>query len=402
MDYKYVAYNENGDAVKGKLSATSEETATSLLNLVGYQALTLRPYVPFLNLDKLSASLFRVKPTEIILFYRELATLLESGINIITSLELLRDQASNRTLKIVLGEVISDLRSGNRLSAALNKHPKVFPSIYSRLAGIGEESGNLETVLRQMADYVEKDATTSKEVKNALRMPVITAIVAIFVMGVLVTFVLPSFGSLYRSLGIDLPLLIRILIDTISIFQSYGIYILLAVLIATGSALMYSRTPNGRYQRDKLALSLPIVGRVNHLTELAQFCRNMSLLFRAGLPLTEVMSLLAQSSSNRAIAKAIINIQQAMVKGEGLSQPMANNKLFLPTMVRMVKVGEETGKLDTALMAIALNYEAEAQDKTRNLVALIQPAMTLIIGGMVGLIALSLTSGIYSIYGQGF
>jgi len=402
MDYKYVAYNENGDAVKGKLSATSEETATNLLNLVGYQALTIRPYVPFLNLDKLSTSLFRVKPTEIILFYRQLATLLESGINIIASLELLRDQASNRTLKRVLGEVISDLRSGNRLSAALNKHPKVFPAIYSRLAGIGEESGNLETILQQMADYMEKDATTSKEVKNALRMPVITAIVAIFVMGVLVTFVLPGFGSLYRSLGIDLPPLVRILIDTISIFQSYGIYILLAVLIATGSALIYSRTPDGRYQRDKLALSLPIVGRVNHLTELAQFCRNMSLLFRAGLPLTEVMSLLAQSSSNRAIAKAIINIQQAMVKGEGLSQPMAKNKLFLPTMVRMVKVGEETGKLDTALMAIALNYEAEAQDKTRNLVALIQPAMTLIIGGMVGLIALSLTSGIYSIYGQGF
>jgi len=402
MDYQYVAYNENGDAVKGKLSATSEETATNLLNLVGYQALTLRPYVPFLNLDKLSTSLFRVKPTEIILFYRELATLLESGINIIASLELLRDQVSNRTLKRVLGEVISDLRNGNRLSAALNKHPKVFPSIYSRLVGIGEESGNLETVLQQMADYMEKDATTSKEVKNALRMPVITAIVAIFVMGVLVTFVLPGFGSLYRSLGIDLPPLVRILIDTISIFQSYGIYFLLAVLITTGSALMYSRTPNGRYQRDKLALSLPIVGRVNHLTELAQFCRNMSLLFRAGLPLTEVMSLLAQGSSNRAIAKAIINIQQAMVKGEGLSQPMAKNKLFLPMMVGMVKVGEETGKLDTALMAIALNYEAEAQDKTRNLIALIQPAMTLIIGGMVGLIALSLTSGIYSIYGQGF
>jgi type IV pilus assembly protein PilC len=371
------------------------------LDLAGYRALTIERYIPFLNLDKLSARLFPVKPAEIILFCRQLATLLESGIDIVTSLELLQDQASSRTLKRVLGAVISDIRSGNRLSAALGKHPEVFPPLYHRLVGIGEQSGNFETVLKQMADYMEKDATTSKEIKGALRMPALTGIVAILVIGLLVTFVLPGFGRLYSSLGVDLPPLVRILIDTTSIFQSYGIYILLAVLITAVLVLIYSRTPNGRYKRDKLVLRLPILGRVNHLTELAQFCRSMSLLFRAGLPLTEVMSILIQGTNNRAIAKAIIDVQQDMIKGEGLSGPMAKNQLFLPMMVRMVRVGEETGNLDTALTAIARNYEADAGDRTRNLVALIQPAMTLIIGGIVGLLALSLTSGMYSIYGQG-
>jgi type IV pilus assembly protein PilC len=401
MVYQYVAYNDGGELVKGTLSATSEEAAANLLELAGYRALTIEQYLPFLNLDKVSARLFPVKSAEIILFWRQLATLLESGIDIVSSLELLQEQASNRTLKKVLGAVISDLRSGNRLSAALGKHPDVFPPLYHRLVSIGEQSGNFETVLRQIADYMEKDAATSKEIKGALRMPIITSVVAILVIGLLVAFVLPSFGRLYSSLGVDLPPIVKVLIDATNILQSYGVFILLALLVATVLVIVYIRTPNGRYQRDKLAFRLPLLGRVTHMTELAQFCRSMSLLFRAGLPLTEVMSVLIQGTNNRAMVKAIVDVQQDMVKGEGLSQPMAKNQLFLPMMVRMVRVGEETGNLDTALTAVARNYEADAGDKARNLIGLIQPAMTLIIGGIVGFLALSLTSGMYSIFGQG-
>jgi type IV pilus assembly protein PilC len=401
MVYQYVAYNDLGELVKGTLSATNEEAAANLLELAGYRALTIEQYLPFLNLDKLSARLFPVKSAEIILFWRQLATLLESGIDIVSSLELLQEQASNRTFKRVLGAVISDLRSGNRLSAALGKHPDVFPPLYHRLVSIGEQSGNFETVLRQIADYMEKDAATSKEIKGALRMPIITSVVAILVIGLLVAFVLPSFGRLYSSLGVDLPPIVKVLIDATNILQSYGVYILLALLTVIVLVLVYIRTPNGRYQRDKLSLRLPLIGRVTHMTELAQFCRSMSLLFRAGLPLTEVMSVLIQGTNNRAMTKAIVDVQQDMVKGEGLSQPMAKNQLFLPMMVRMVRVGEETGNLDTALTAVARNYEADAGDKARSLIALIQPAMTLIIGGIVGFLALSLTSGMYSIFGQG-
>jgi len=402
MVYQYVAYNENGEVVKGRLSAANEAAATDLLSYAGYQALNLKPYVPFLNLDKLSASLFPVKPAEIILFYRQLATLLESGIDIITSLELLQGQASNRTLKRVLGEVISDLRGGNQLSAALGKHPKVFSTMYRRLLSVGEQSGDLETVLRQVADYIEKEVAISKETKSALMMPAITAIVSVVVIGVLVTFVLPSFGSLYSSLGVDLPPIAQMLIIIANKAQSYGVYILLAVSVIVGLVFLYIKTPGGRYKWDRLVLSLPLLGRVSHLNELARYCRSMSLLFRAGLPLNEVMSLAVQSSSNKAMAKAISDVQQDMVKGEGLSGPMAKNKLFLPMMVQMVRIGEEAGNLDVTLLAVARSYEAEAEDKTRHLITLIQPAMTLIIGGIVGLIALTLTSAMYSMYGQGF
>lgn len=372
------------------------------MSYAGYRAINLKQFIPFLSLGRFLTRLSPVKPAEIILFYRNLALLLESGIDIVTSLELLQGQTSSGTLKKALGEVISDLRGGNQLSAALGKHPEVFALIYCRLVGVGEQSGGLETVLRQIADYIEKEIAATKETKNALMYPIITSVVTVVVIMVLVTFVLPGFADLYGSLGVELPLITRILITAASQIKSHSLYLFLGLFIVAGLAVIYIRTPGGRYQCDKLVLRLPVLGRVTHLGELARCCRSMSLLFRAGQPLTEVLALVIQGSGNKVMAKALTDVQQGMVKGEGLSQPMSKNPLFLPMMVQMVRIGEETGSLDTTLLAVAKSYETEAEDKTRSLIALIQPAMTLIIGGVIGLIALSLTSAMYSIYGQGF
>jgi len=384
------------------LSATSEEAATDLLGYAGYKVVHLKPIAQFFSLDKLLSNLFPVKPTEIILFYRQLALLLESGIDIITSLELLQTQASNHGLKKVLGEIISDLRGGSKLSAALSKHPKFFSPICCQSLRVGEQTGGLEIMLRQIADYMEKDVVTAKGIKNAVKYPLLASILTIAVVGVLVTFVLPAFGKLYTSLGAELPLITRILIDIATKLQSYGIYLLLAIIVAACAAFIYARTPEGRYKLDKLFLSLPLVGRITHLKELARCCRSISLLFHTGLPLTEIMPLVTQVSGNRVLAEALASVQQDMLKGEGLAQPMAKNDLFLPMMVQMVKVGEETGKLDTTLLAVAQSFEVEAEDKTRSLIGLIQPTMTLIIGLIICFIALSLTSAMYSIYGQEF
>ena len=144
-----------------------------------------------------------------------------------------------------------------------------------------------------------------------------------------------------------------------------------------------------------------MLGRVRHLNELARCCRSISLLFTAGLPLTEIMPLVIQGCSNRVMAQALYDVQADMLKGEGLAKPMSKNRLFLPMMVQMVKVGEETGSLDASLQAVAQNYEAEAQDKTKSLISMIQPVMTIVIAGIVGLIALSMVSAMYSMYGQG-
>ena len=402
MVYQYLAYNEKGEIVRGKLPAANEEAATDLLNYAGYQAISLKPHIPFLNVDKLTAGMFQVKPGDIILMYRQMAMLLESGIDIVASLELLQEQATSRAVKRVLGDVISDLRAGHQLSRALSKHPRVFSSIYCRLIGVGEQSGDLETVLKQVADYMEKEVTTAKETKSALMYPVITSIVTVGVIAVLVTFVLPGFGSLYSSLGVEMPASARLLIDLSGKLKEYWTFLMLGMLAVLGLSYLYIRTPNGRAKWDRLILRLPLLGRVIHLSELSHLCRSMSLTFRAGLPLTEILPLLVQSSRNRAMSKALTEVQQDMIKGEGISRPMAKNKLFLPMMVQMVRVGEETGNLDVTLLAVARSYDAEAEDKTRSLISLIQPVMTLIIGITIAAIAFSLVSAMYSMYGTEF
>ena len=401
MDFQYIGYAEDKSLVKGTVMAVSQEAAAEILSRRGFQVLSLKTVAAFMpTWDKLFPSLFQVKQTEIIMVSRQLALLLEAGTDIVTSLLLLQTQLTNRTFHRVLDRVIADLRAGNQLSVSLSKHPAIFPKLYCRSLSVGEQTGGLELILRQIADYMEKETTTKKGIKSALAYPIMVAIVALIVVAVLVTFVLPSFVGMYSTMGAELPAVTRLLLSMVDLFKSSGIYLLMG-LAATGLlTAVYTRTPAGKYQWDQLLLRVPLLGRVIQLNELARCCRSMSLLFRSGLPLTEIMNMVAEGSSNLVIRDSLIEVQQAMLKGEGLSQPMSKNRVFLPMMVQMVKVGEETGNLDVTLLATAQAYDAEADDKTRALVGFIQPAMTLGIGLVVAFITIALLSAMYSVFGQ--
>ena len=400
MDYSYIAYTKDKQLLKGKLSASNEEAAAKLLSYGGYQLVSLKTYVPFFNLDKLSATFRQVKSTETIMFSRQLALLLASGADIVTSLELLQGQVTNRTFKKVIGEVASDIRGGSSLSAALQKHPRIFYKIYHQAISAGERGGNLEVVLRQMADFIERGFTTQKKIKNALTYPVIVAFVAIIVIMILITFVLPSFTSLYAGFGVELPATTRLLISLTDWFASYGLYLILGTLAVAASGIFYIKTPKGKYRWDTISLRLPVVGRLLLLGELSRICRTMSLLFHVGLPLPEIMTLAIDGTNNKSMAEALTGVQRDLIRGEGLSKPMAKRSLFLPLMVQMVGIGEETGNLDNTLTTVAQSYEMEADDKTSAAIGLIQPAMTVVIGAVIAFIALALVSAMYSIYGQ--
>jgi len=400
MDYAYVAYTEDRRLVKGKLSATNEEAATNLLSYGGYQVVNLKKIVPFFNTEKLLAAFYRIKPREIIMFSRQLALLLESGTDIVTSLDLLQSQVTNRTLKGILAQVAGDIRGGSSLSAALSKHPRAFSPVYYRAIAAGEQGGNLEVVLRQMADYIERGVNTEKKIKGALTYPIIVAVVAMVVILLLVTFVLPTFVSLFTAFGADLPLATRMLIGLTDWLGSYGLYLFIVIGAAVAVTLIYIRTPAGKYQLDKLSLRLPVLGRIFLLNELSRCCRTISLLFKVGIPLPEILVMAAHGTSNKAMAEALAGVQQELVRGEGISRPMAKRSLFLPLMVQMVSVGEETGNLDNTLATVAQSYETDADDRTTAAVGLIQPAMIIVIGLIVGFIAIALFSAMYGIYGQ--
>ena len=401
MDFSYIAYTRDKRLAKGKISAASQEAASKLLDHGGYRILSLKRHIPFFNLRRLTPTLSRIKPTETILFSRQLALLLDSGIDIVTALELLQDQVDNRAFKDIIGEVASDIRGGSSLSMAMGKHPQAFSQIYHRAIAAGEEGGNLGIVLTHMAAFIERMVKTEKKIRAALTYPVIVTVVATAVIALMVIFVLPTFTSLYSTMGTDLPTPTKILINSTTWLTDYGLFLFGGMAVAFVALLFYIRTPDGKYRWDKTTLRLPVIGRILLLSELSRVCQTMALLFRAGLPLPEIMTQTINGTNNKVIAEALTGVQRDLVRGEGLFKPMGKNRTFLPLMVQMVGVGEETGKLDDTLSTVVATYDAESDDRINNAVGLIQPVMTVAIGLIVGFIAVALVSSMYSMYGQG-
>jgi type IV pilus assembly protein PilC len=362
--------------------------------------LSLRSVRPWFDKEKLQGFFARIKPTEIIMFSRQLALLLESGTDIVTSLDLLQNQVTNQTLQKVIGEIAANIRGGSSLSTALSNYPRAFSSMYHRAIAAGEQGGNLEVVLRQMADYMEKGTVTQKKIKGALTYPIIMVVVAIGVVFLLVTLVFPTFVGFYSQLGAQLPLATRILIGVAGWLQKFGLYLLLVFVIAVGAVYLYSKTPAGRYRRDQMMLRLPLLGRVIQLGELSRCCRTMALLIKVGLPLPEVLAVTIHSITNMVVDENLAGVQQDLIRGEGLSRPMEKRNIFLPLMTQMVKVGEETGNLENTLFTVAESFDADANDKTNSLVALIQPVMTIVLGLVIGFIVLAMMSAMYSVYNQ--
>ena len=334
------------------------------------------------------------------MFSRQLALLLESGIDIVTSIDLFRTQASNKEFKKVLEEIVANLRGGSSFSEALSKFPKVFPIMYCRTIAAGEQSGNLDTVLRRMADYMERTATATKKVKSAMTYPIVVLVVAIVVVAALVFFVMPTFTSLYTSMGAKLPTITTMLLNFANGATKYGAYVLIALVAAVVGIVLYIRTPVGKVNFDRLMLRLPVIGPIVQLNELSRCCRTISMLIKVGLPLPDIITMCIQSAGNKIMSLALIDVKQDMLAGEGLAQPMAKRTIFLPLMVQMVSVGEKTGNLGNTLTTVADSYETDADDKTQAAVALLQPAMTIAMAVVVGFIVIAMVSAMYGIYGQ--
>jgi type IV pilus assembly protein PilC len=394
MNYAYIGYTEQRQIVKGKVSAADERAAADMLTNTGYRVLSLKVITTFLPTSGgfLQA---KVKPTEMVTFSRQLALLLESGVGVIQALELLGSQTGDKILKKVLIQVVNDLRGGKALSTALAQHPNVFSTLYCKLISVGEQTGSLEAVLRSLSDYTERQAAAAAKIKQALMYPAIVFCLAIAVAAIMLTVLLPPLIDMFSKLGGTLPLPTRMLLAFMGFIQTYGVYLLVAIIAIGIVGFLYSRTPNGRYLRDRIILGVPLIGRLSLVNELARSCRSLSLLFRAGLPLPEVMALTTRATGNRVVARALGDVEQDMLRGQGLSKPMSRSKVFMPLMVEMTKVGEETGNLDDSLIIVAENFEIEAERRTQTLLSMIEPAMTIAMGLGVGFLALSVFMPIY-------
>ena len=399
MPYRYVVYTKTGERVRGTVDAASEALAEEVLWQSGYIIVSLKPARPRADLAEMMPSFFGVKTRDLIVFNRQLATLIESGITLLSGLQMLAEQVSSKALQKALQRVIEDVQEGEALSDALKNHPQVFPPIYSRMIEIGERMGNMEGILRQLATYMEKREALTRKLRGAMAYPALILLLAFGVVILMINFTLPGILGLFGEFEAELPVTTRILI-TITNFSTTHQSSILAVAVSTVVLVsLYMRTPIGRRQRDLLLLKMPVIGSINIQSSISQLCHTMSILLRAGLPMSEIMDLIVQTMGNVILRGALERVRTEMLQGHGLFQPISQEQIFPSLLAQMVRVGEETGSLDSNLETLALFYEEEADRKINALTGMLEPALMLFVGGLVGFLAVSVIMPMYSLMG---
>jgi len=317
-----------------------------------------------------------------------------------TALRLLQENVANRSFRRVIADINADVRSGNSLSKAMAKHPKVFGELYVRIVALGERTGSLESSLREIVSYMDKQQASHKKVTKALTYPAIVLGMAIAVAILMTTVVLPKMTLMFTSLNVELPLPTRMLLGLTAFVNSHQVELVSSMVVLIVVFAVLTLRPGGRALIQKGMLAAPLFGRVVQMTELARFSRTASMLLHAGISLTDVMEMAARSAGNVVVKRAIRQVGDQLVRGRPLAGAMAAQMVFTPPLVQMVAVGEETGKLENTLATIAQAYETEADERTATLIGFIEPAMTVIIALVVGFIALSVVMPMYSLIGS--
>ncbi|MFQ6100207.1 MAG: type II secretion system F family protein [Anaerolineae bacterium] len=400
MNYRYIAFDRQGQRVEGWVEVPDEGTAEQTLWRQGLTVARLTPARRRLSLSTMFPTFFGVKRRDLIIFSRQLATLLSSGIAILPALQMLTEQSARQALREVLQEVITGLEQGQSLSAALSAHPLAFPDLYTRTMTVGERTGNLEDVLRQLATYLEREQSLMRKLRDALTYPAFVLAIAVFVVVLMLTVALPPMVDLFESFGAELPWPTRAIITISNFTAAYGLYLLIGGLVLAGVSAWWVTQPAGRRLRDAVLLRVPIVGQVILQGQLARFARTASVLIRAGLPLSEVMELVLHTSSNVIVGQALERARTALLTGQGLSTPLAAERIFPPLLAQMVHVGEETGTLEGNLETLANFYEEEVDRRTQLLTSLVEPVLTIFVGLVVGFIAISMVMPMYSILSE--
>lgn len=398
MAYKYQAYTSDKRIVQGTIEVTSESLAEGALYRAGYQhILSLKEVPPGLSLERLIPTLFGVKTRDVIEVSNQLATLIESGISILNSLQLLGGQTSKKSLQKIIDGLMEEIQGGNSLSQALGDYPQVFPNTYCQVIKASEQAGNLELGLRQAAGYLEKQAVASQKIIRAMLYPAFVLLMAVGVSILLITVALPPLVELFNSLGAELPWMTTMLINVTSFFLDRSLYVLVGVVLIIMLTIALLRLPSVKIARDRLMLKIPAIGTINIERSMQQFCQTVSMLLEAGLRLPQIMEISIQTNRNRIIRQALGKVRDGLVQGEGLSQPMSEIGLFPPLLVEMVVVGEKTGTMDTTLATLADFYEKKVDRRIDALISMIEPALTVVIGVVVIFIALSMITPLYSI-----
>lgn len=405
MQYRYKVKNAAGHVSSGIASAASKQ---ELIGLLKQQGLTALAIIPDRNSGKtskggrISYSGSRskrsvwdmnlggkiVKNEELLIFTRDLYSLIKAGVSLVSGLDDLAAQVSNRNFKYVLEDIRDDINAGSKLSEALARHPSVFPILYIHSIQAGEQAGRLEGIFQKLTATLESDIETSQMVKNATRYPLIVLTALGIAFCVVVFVVIPKIAKVFARFGTDLPLPTRILIGLGDIGQRYGLLILGLIFVTVMSISFFIKTPKGHFFWDRLKLKMPVFGLLNKKLAILKFAGTLQMLYASGIVLTDAIATSARVCGNLYIGKSINAIGEQMKAGRSLSDCMKENKLFPKMVVRMLMMGEKTGNLETMLGEIVGHYDRDIRNMTKVIGTLIEPILTVMLGAMMMVLAL--------------
>ena len=394
--FNYAAESLTGDAVRGQLRAASPADARVQLLQRDLLVGDLQQRAPRFSIGK-----GKVPRTDLMHLSRQLAAFLRAGIPILEALELLGEESANVRLRQVLGDVASSIRGGDTFAEAMDAHEDVFPVSYRTMLRAAELTGELDLVLEQLSEYLERDVAARAKIKAALAYPAIIAVLSVVTVLIITIFVLPRFKTFFASLGQDLPLPTRLLISITDGLNASWPFLLVGAIVLGFSSAGAVRTAGGRLMLDRVLLRTPVLGDIVRYSAVERFCRILSSMLVAGVPMPDAMAVASTGVGSKVYEASLLTARDRMLEGQGISRPLAASGLFPPAASQMIRVGESTGSLDAQLVAAARFYERELDYKIKRFTTLIEPTVIVIMGLIVGFVAVALISAMYGVFQGG-
>jgi MSHA biogenesis protein MshG len=390
--FQYRGRNQRGEVVTGQVdAATADAVANQLFNSGVVPVDISAAKSAAQDLNAAFGGWFaseRVRLVDLAIFSRQLHTLLKAGVPIMQALRGLRDSTQNPALKKVINDLVDSLDSGLELSAALKRHPKIFPSIYVSMVQVGEATGSLDEVLLQLAAYLDHEKDTRDRVKSATRYPMFVLIAMAAGIFFISLYVIPAFAKLYTGFRIELPWATKAIIAVSGFVTAYWPAMLVVVTVGTLAVRAYLQTPEGRYRWHRRKLKLPVIGRIIYQATIERFTRALAIMIRSGVPLVQGMTIVSRAVDNDYIGERVLQMRDGIERGESIARTAVATGLFPPLVIQMITVGEESGALDELMTNVAGFYEREVDYDIKNLSSAIQPILITVLGVMVLVLAL--------------
>lgn len=390
--YRYEAVNEGGKTVAGWIEAESTDHANDLLGARGLTPVALRDETATTvhpRWEKIALLFNTVHPEELILYTKQLSTMLKAGIPILRVVDILENQSESPRLKAISRQIGLDIRSGATLSRSLRRHPDVFSALYCSMVQAGEASGALPQILQRLIYIITHEYQVKTEVRSVLQYPLIVLISLISAFVGLITFVIPQFAKVYAKVKVELPFPTRVCLFLSKMFNEQWPVLVLGLVVVVLGVFLALRTRAGRYGWDRLKLQIPLIGPLLLKSALSRFASIFSILQASGVGILDALKILSGTIGNAAISRELEGVQVHLEQGHGVARPLMAAKYFTPMLINMVAVGEEAGNLDEMLREVSLHYDSEVEYATRRLTTAMGPVLIVAMAFLVGFFALA-------------